>query len=68
MNKLDKQIREAIKTKLRNLGRTNVDIAKQLNVSPQAVGQIIKGDRGKIPDSLISLLAALGLKIVVIDE
>jgi len=62
---MDEYIREVIKKQKDKLGATNTDLAKKLNVTPQAVGQLINGDRGKIPLSLINLLDALNLKLVV---
>lgn len=62
---MDKQIRAAIKDRLKALGMTNADVAKTLDITPQAVGQLVNGDRGKIPDSLLGLLHAIGLELTV---
>lgn len=62
---MDKKIREAIEDHMRRVGVTNADLARKLEISPQAVGQITNGQRGRIPDSLNDLLEALDLELTV---
>ena len=47
---------------------SNAAIAKQLDISPQAVGQIINGERGAIPRSLLDVLGILGLDLEAIEK
>ena len=65
---MDKRIRQAIHQAMIERGLINADVARELKVTPQAVGQVINGDRGKLPQSLIDVLRAVGLRLVVVDE
>ena len=47
---------------------TAADLARELNVSHQAVSQIISGERGKIPQSLMDVLSKLDLTLKVGKE
>lgn len=62
---MDKKIRQAIEDHMNKIGLSNAELARKMKVSPQAVGQIINGQRGLIPDSLNDLLKAIGLELVV---
>ena len=62
---MDKKIRQAIEDDMNKVGLSNAELARKMKVSPQAVGQIINGQRGKIPDSLNDLLKAIGLELTV---
>lgn len=62
---MDKKIRQAIEDHMNKVGLSNAELARKMKVSPQAVGQIINGQRGKIPDSLNDLLKAIGLELTV---
>ena len=48
---------------MEDLGLNNVELARKLDISPQAVGQIINGSVVTIPESLDNLLKALGLEL-----
>ncbi len=61
---MDKNIRQQIEDQMKVLGLSNADLARRLEISPQAVGQIINGKRGSIPDSLDTLLKALDLELI----
>jgi plasmid maintenance system antidote protein VapI len=65
VNDVDKKIRQAIEDHMRKMQLSNAELARQMKVSPQAVGQIINGQRGRIPDSLNDLLKTIGLELVV---
>jgi ribosome-binding protein aMBF1 (putative translation factor) len=65
VNEVDKKIRQAIEARMNKVGLSNAELARKMKVSPQAVGQIINGQRGRIPDSLNDLLKAIGLELVV---
>jgi plasmid maintenance system antidote protein VapI len=65
VNDVDKKIRQAIEDHMNKVGLNNAELARRMKVSPQAVGQIINGQRGRIPDSLNDLLKAIGLELVV---
>jgi plasmid maintenance system antidote protein VapI len=62
---VDKKIRQAIEDHMNKIGLSNAELARRMKVSPQAVGQIINGQRGLIPDSLNDLLKAIGLELTV---
>lgn len=46
-------------------GVTAADLARELDISHQAVSQIITGDRGRIPQSLMDVLSKLDLTLTV---
>ena len=62
---MDRHIRQVIENRMDEQGISNSDLSRTMGVSRQAIGQLINGQRGTIPDSLIDLLDALGLELVV---
>lgn len=65
---MDVKIRQAIKEKMAGNGITAADLARELDISHQAVSQIISGDRGKIPKSLMDVLSKLGMTLKVGED
>ena len=65
---MDVRIRQAIKERMAGKGITAADLARELDVSHQAVSQIISGERGKIPQSLMDVLAKLGMTLTVKED
>ena len=47
---------------------TAADLARKLDVSHQAVSQVLSGERGKMPQSLLNLMEVMGLELVVCEK
>lgn len=61
----DAKIRAQLLERMAEKGARQADLARQLGVSPQALSQILKGDRGKLPSSLVAVLDALDVELTV---
>ena len=61
----DTRIRASIEKRMVAIGLSGADVARTLKVKHQSISPLLKGDRGKIPQSLINLLDALDLELVV---
>lgn len=46
-------------------GLSAADVARQLKIKHQSISPLLKGDRGRIPQSLIDLLDVLNLELVI---
>jgi transcriptional regulator with XRE-family HTH domain len=68
VNTVDKNIREAMQKAMSAQGLSNAELARRLEVTPQAVGQIVNGKRGSIPESLLNVLGELGLELKVVPK
>jgi transcriptional regulator with XRE-family HTH domain len=62
---MDAQIRNQLEGFMNVFGITKAELARDLGVTRQAVGQLLSGDRGKIPESLTDALDVLGLGLEV---
>ena len=58
-------IRRAIKAQMQRLGVSNADLARKLGVKPPHVSRVVSRQSARIPDSLLTLLAALDLELTV---
>ena len=61
----DARIRKAIEQTMNQKGVSQADLARELGVTPQAVYPLLKGTRGKQPQSLLNVLEVLGLELTV---
>jgi transcriptional regulator with XRE-family HTH domain len=64
----DTHIRRAIESAMREKGLTQAELARRLGKTPQSVAPILKGRRGKQPESLLEVLDALGLELKVVPK
>lgn len=63
--KVNAKIRQQIYDYMKEKGVSQVDIAKQLGITPQSVSQVLRGDRSQIRSPLIAILDVLDLELVV---
>lgn len=61
----DDLIRERIRSRMRERGLTQAELARQLGIKPPSLAQILSGRRSKVPESLLAVLNALDLQIDV---
>lgn len=59
----DQTIREAIKTAMGEQKLTQKELADKLGIKQPSVADVIGGRRGRVPQSLIDILEALGLEL-----
>ena len=64
----DEKIRLQILGVMAKKGLRQADLARLLGVTPQAVSQIIKGERATLPTSLTAVLEALDVELTVTDK
>jgi transcriptional regulator with XRE-family HTH domain len=64
MTETDKRIRDAIRKRIDN----EAELARQMGVTRSHINQLLNGSRGKIPQSLIDLLDAVGLRLEVVPK
>lgn len=60
---MDKEIRQEIRVEMARRGVSQRELARRLGVTPSALSQVVSGTRGTIPQSLLDVLAALGLTL-----
>lgn len=68
VNATDEKIRSEIERVMREKRFSQVEIANRLGISRSAVNQLLSGERGTIPNSLLALLDALDLELVVREK
>jgi predicted transcriptional regulator len=61
----DNAIRRAVVEEMTRQGMTQTALAEKLGVTRSHVSQMLSGYRGKVPESLVELLTALGLELTV---
>jgi predicted transcriptional regulator len=61
----DNAIRRAVVEEMARQGITQTALAERMGVTRSHVSQMLSGYRGKVPESLVELLAALGLELTV---
>lgn len=61
---VNQQIRAVIKDEMKSQELTQVELAKRLGIKPPSLNQVMTGERGRIPPSLLTVLDALGLELV----
>jgi transcriptional regulator with XRE-family HTH domain len=59
------QIREALRSAVREQGLTHAKLAERLGITQPSVSQLLNGSYGKVPQSLIEVLDVLGLELTV---
>lgn len=62
------RIREAMKAAVRRRGLTHAQLANRLGIKQPSVTQLLNGSYGKVPQSLLEALDALGLEIQVVES
>ena len=60
----DQKLRGQISQRMTELKISQSELARRLNISRQSANQILKGERGTIPQSLVDVLDALDLELV----
>ena len=68
MTETDKRLRETVTQTMRDRGITQTQLADSMGVTQGHVSQLVTGERGKIPESLIALLDELGLELTVVER
>jgi transcriptional regulator with XRE-family HTH domain len=61
----DSRIRKEIENAMRQKGMSQAELARRLGVKAQSIHPILKGARGKQPQSLLDILDALDLELTV---
>ena len=61
----NEKIRSQIASYMKSQSVTQVDVARQLGITPQSVSQVLRGDRSHIRKPLLDILDTLGLELVV---
>lgn len=66
----DDIIRQRIRARMAERGLTQAELARQLEIKPPSLAQVLSGRRGRIPESLLDVLTALDLRIelVAVEE
>lgn len=66
----DDLIRQRIRARMAERGLTQAELARQLEIKPPSLAQVLSGRRGRIPESLLDVLTALDLRIelVAVEE
>ena len=62
-SQVDQRIRDRIRTEMTAQGLTQAELARRLGIRPPSLSQVLSGPRGKVPQSLLDVLDALGLTI-----
>ncbi|SEJ79717.1 Helix-turn-helix domain-containing protein [Deinococcus reticulitermitis] len=62
----DDLIRQRIRARMAERGLTQAQLARQLGIKPPSLAQVLSGRRGRIPESLLTVLAALELHIEIL--
>lgn len=65
---INEKIRHQILAHMKEKGLDQTAVARLLGISPQAVGQILRGNRGKVPTSLINVLEKIGMTLDATPE
>ena len=68
MTDTDMQIRRAIRHRMVDLELSQAQLAERMGLSRQNVYHVLRGERGKLPKSLLEMLEALGLELVVAEK
>lgn len=61
----DEKIREAILRHMAAQGLRQAELARRLEVTPQSLHQVLRGQKARLPTSLTAVLDALDLELVV---
>jgi len=61
----NERIRQAMKQAMREQGLSHAQLAERLGISQPSVTQILNGQYGNVPRSLLNALDALGLTLEV---
>ena len=65
LDKMNDQIRQAVRVELAKHNRKQTDLAEQLGVTRQYVSSLMRGETGNVPDVWQRIFDELGLELVV---
>ena len=65
---MNQEIRATIRETMRRQGLTQIELARQLKISPPALSQVLSGKRGTMPESLLAVLNALNLTLEAVTN
>jgi transcriptional regulator with XRE-family HTH domain len=65
---VDQKIRLRIRQEMKRQNITQAELARRLSIKPPSLAQILSGHRGILPESLMNVLAALGLTIEILPS
>lgn len=65
---MDKRIREQIREEMARQKISQAALARQLGIQPPSLAQILSGKRGIVPESLLNVLAALGIALEAVPS
>lgn len=68
MNSTEQHIHNEIQKVLKNKNLSLAEVARTLDTKPPHIHRMVNRQSGKIPDSLIDLLNALGLQITITQK
>ncbi|WP_293909898.1 helix-turn-helix transcriptional regulator [Deinococcus sp.] len=65
---VNERIREQVKQEMKRRGLSQIELARQLGITPPALSQVLSGKRGTMPGSLMDVLHALGLTLEAVPQ
>jgi len=60
---IDEKIRLRIREEMKRQSITQAELARRMGIKPPSLSQVLNGERGMLPTSLINVLTALGLTV-----
>ena len=65
---MNEQIREAVKTRLKEMNLSNAALGRQLKIAQPNIARALNGRSGDIPENWQKILDATGLKLVAVPK
>ena len=63
---VNERIRLQVRQEMKRKGVSQIELARQLGITPPALSQVLSGKRGTMPASLMDVLHALGLTLAAV--
>jgi len=63
---IDEKIRLRIREEMKRQNITQAGLARRMGIKPPSLAQVLSGQRGTLPTSLMNVLTALGLTVEVL--
>lgn len=65
MTGMNKEVRQAVKNRIEELGLTQAELARRTDMERSNLHRLLSGKSGQVPDSWQRVLDALGLELTV---